>query len=145
MYAELTDLEARLRRSYAALYGDDDTGEVDEDLATADLVASSAEIDGALAARYAVPVTAEGALPLLKAWTLDLTAERAWGRSESDDVPAKVKTAAKIVRDQLDKLADVNGKFRLPADPAENADGVGSDVMIDRDRPVFTRDKMKGF
>jgi phage gp36-like protein len=142
-YATAAELSSRLRRAYAALYGDDETGVVDESLMTADLDAASAEIDGAIAARYAVPVTADGALALLKAWTLTLAEELAYSRSGGADLPEKVKAMTKNVREQLSRIAD--GKFRLPADPAESTGGAGSAVLIKRDRPVMTRKKLQGF
>lgn len=142
-YATTDDLKARLRRAYAALYGDDDTAVVDEALMADDLAAASAEIDGAIAARYSTPVTADGALPLLRSWALTLAEELAYSRAGGADLPEKVKAMAKNVREQLARVA--KGEFLLPASPAENTNGAGGASLVDCADPVFTRTKLQGF
>ena len=52
---------------------------------TDDLEAAAAEIDGAIAARYALPVTGSRSLALLKDWNLTLAEERAYARPAGAD------------------------------------------------------------
>jgi phage gp36-like protein len=142
MYATIDDLKKRLSRFYAELYADAN-GTVDEELMTEDLLAATAEIDGSVAARYQTPVTADGALPLLKSWCLTLVEEIAWSRGGRDELPENVKDRAKAVRDNLRRAGD--GTFRLPAAPAETTSGQGGASILSVAEPVFTREKMSGF
>ena len=90
---------------------------------TDDLESAAAEIDGAIAARYALPVTGSRSLVLLKDWNL--------------------KRRVDQVRKYLDLIR--NDLFRLP-DAAENSSGSASTIaLVQRDDPVFDRDKMGGF
>jgi len=141
MYATITDMKKRLSRFYAELYDLD--GAVDEDAMTEDLTAANAEIDGSLASRYVIPVTAADALPLLKSWCLALVEELAWSRSGRDELPANVKDRAKTAREQLKRCGE--GSFRLPAAPAETTQGQGGASILDIAEPVFTRSKMSGY
>ncbi len=109
---------------------------------TDDLEAAAAEIDGAIAARYALPVTGPRSLALLKDWNLTLAEERAYARPAGADFTEKIKRRVDQVRKYLDMIrAD---QFRLP-DAAENTAGSGSIALIQRDDPVFDRDQMGGF
>lgn len=142
-YATKEDLKKRLKRHYEELYSDDDTDVLDEELMQLDLDAASAEIDGSVAARYAIPVNAAPAQPLLKSWNLDLTAAIAFSRSGYTELPETIKNAADFVRKQLQRI--VEGKLRLPADPAEKTTGNGGVAIVEGPDPVFTRNKMSGF
>ena len=110
---------------------------------TDDLEAAAAEIDGAIAARYALPVTGPRSLALLKDWNLTLAEERAYARPAGADFTEKIKRRVDQVRKYLDLIrAD---QFRLP-DAAENSSGSGGTIaLIQRDNPVFDREKMGGF
>ena len=110
---------------------------------TDDLEAAAAEIDGAIAARYALPVTGSRSLALLKDWNLTLAEERAYARPAGADFTEKIKRRVDQVRKYLDLIrAD---QFRLP-DAAENSSGSGGTIaLIQRDDPVFDRDQMGGF
>lgn len=108
-----------------------------------DLEAAGAEIDGAVAARYALPVTGPRSLALLKDWNLTLAEERAYARPVGGDFSEKIKRRVDQVRKYLDMIrAD---QFRLP-DAAENSSGSGGTIaLVQRDDPVFDRDQMGGF
>ena len=108
-----------------------------------DLESACAEIDGAIAVRYARPVTGERSLALLKDWNLTLAEERASARPAGGDFTGKVKRRADQVRKYLDMIrAD---EFKLP-DAAENTSGSGGTIaLVRRDEPIFDREKMEGF
>ena len=110
--------------------------------ALADLAAASAEIDGAIAARYALPVTGARSLALLRDWCLTLAEERAYARAAGSAWAEKVKTRVEQVRKYLEEIR--LDRFRLP-DAAENggADG-GTIALVQGDRPIFSREKMGG-
>lgn len=142
MYANLEDLKKRLKSNYSNIYSDD-AGIVDESLMTGDLNTAAAEVNASIAKRYTVPVVETDALPMLKAWQLALAVEAAWSRVDIDELPGKVKDAAKIARDQMKALAA--GNFTLPAAPAESTGGAGGAVIIKAEKPVFGRSNMEGF
>lgn len=112
--------------------------------AAGDLEAAAAEIDGALAYRYRLPVTGPRSLALLKDWTLTLAEERAFARPAGGDYTEKVKARVAQVRKYLDMIRE--DAFRLP-DGVENAGagGAGGIALVQCDEPVFRRDKMRGF
>ena len=142
MYATLDDFKQRLKSNYGNIYSDDD-GIVDESLMTGDLNTAAAELNASIAKRYLVPVTETDALPMLKAWQLALAGELASSRVDTDELPEKVKDAAKIARDQMKALAA--GNFTLPAAPAESTSGAGGSVIVSGEKPVFGRTNMQGF
>ena len=107
-----------------------------------DLESAAAEIDGAIAARYALPVTGSRSLALLKDWNLTLAEERAYARPAGGDFTEKIKRRVDQVRKYLDMIrAD---KFRLP-DAPENMASSGKIALVRRDDPVFDRGKTTGF
>lgn len=140
MYATLTQFKSHLKSFYESIYDDD--GSVDEPAMIEDLTAAAAEIDGAVAARYTVPVTAAAALPILKSWNLILAAEAAFMRAAGSEIPEKFKLQAENVRKLLEKVPD--GKFKL-AGAVETTTGQGSVSIVSADTPVFNRDQMTGF
>jgi phage gp36-like protein len=142
MYATTQELKDRLKYAVDGLYSDE-SGIVDDDLISDDLIAASAMIDGSAAARYQTPITAEAALPLLRSWCLALAIELAYGRAASDELPKKVKGAADNVRTLLTRLE--SGSFKLPGAPAETANGPGAAAIIEIDEPFFTSERMKGY
>ena len=108
-----------------------------------DLESAAAEIDGAIAARYALPVTGSRSLALLKDWNLTLAEERAYARPAGADFTEKIKRRVDQVRKYLDMIR--SDQFRLP-DAPENSSGSGGTIaLVQRDEPIFDRDKMKGF
>ena len=110
-YATIEDLEQRLGEAkYKSIYRDDAAKAGD------DLAESGAELNGYLAKRYAVPVTAPDALILLRAAT---------------------------VRQNLRDIA--KGSMVLPADALENQNSAGGSVFVTGNDPEFTRDKMAGY
>ena len=126
-------------RAYAAVYGQQDP----DAQAAQDAAAASAEIDGYLAGRYAVPVASEAALPLLRDWALALAEERAYSRSQAqNDFSEKVKRRADHVRELLKEAAE--GRFALAAGLAEAQSGSGV-AVVECEEPVFTRGRMTGF
>lgn len=135
MYASTANLEERLGKSFAAIYRDD------PEPPAADLAAAAAEVDGYLAGRYTVPVTAEGAQTLLNDWTLTLAEERAYARGSA--IPEKVTRRVDIVRKLLRDAS--SGTFRLPAEAPESETGFGAALIAECDPPVFGRDHMEGY
>lgn len=110
---------------------------------TDDLESADAEIDGAIASRYALPVTGERSLALLKDWNLTLAEERAYARPAGGDFTEKIKRRVDQVRKYLDMIrAD---QFRLPDAPENTASSGSSIALIRRDEPIFDREKMGGF
>ena len=108
-----------------------------------DLESAAAEIDGAIAARYALPVTGSRSLALLKDWNLTLAEERAYARPAGADFSEKIKRRVDQVRKYLDLIRD--DRFKLP-DAPENTAGSGSTIaLVQRDDPVFDRDNFTGF
>ncbi len=107
-----------------------------------DLESAAAEIDGAIAARYALPVTGSRSLALLKDWNLTLAEERAYARPAGADFSEKIKRRVDQVRKYLDMIR--SDQFRLP-DAPENSGSAGKIALIQRDKPIFGRDKMAGF
>ena len=140
-YATLGNLKRRLGRFFDELYINAH-GMPAEDWAACDLDDASAEIDAALAARYAVPVSAEGSLPLVRMWNLALAEELAWSRGGRDAIPANVKERAKSMRDQMEQVA--KGVYGLPG-AAGRAEAAGAAICAQNAAPVFTRDKMSGW
>ena len=108
-----------------------------------DLESAASEIHGAIAARYALPVTGSRSLALLKDWNLTLAEERAYARPAGADFTEKIKRRVDQVRKYLDMIR--SDQFRLP-DAPENSSGSGGTIaLVQRDEPIFDRDKMKGF
>lgn len=142
MYATHTDLKSRMKRFFDELYHDPDLDAVNTDLADEDIDAAAAEINGAIGTRYNTPVTASGALPLLKSWTLTLAEELAYSRDDALEIPGNVEKRVKRVRDLLEKV--LQGKFNLAADAVQNTDQAEA-MIVDCDEPVFTRETMQGF
>lgn len=135
MYAAVEDLAARLGTVFAATYGDDPAA------AVSDIDSAAAEINGAIAARYRVPVTAPAALPLLKDWTLTLAEERTYSRCAGPDYSDKVKRRVDQVRKYLEMIrAD---QFRLQAEENRPAAG-GGVALVQSEPPVMTRDNLAG-
>ena len=108
-----------------------------------DLESAAAEIDGAIASRYALPVSGSRSLALLKDWNLTLAEERAYARPAGGDFTEKIKRRVDQVRQYLDMIR--TDEFRLP-DAAENSAGsAGGIALVRRDDPIFDREKMEGF
>lgn len=141
MYATVESLLARIGSVYAGLYAGPD-GEPLVAEATADLASASAEIDLAVAARYATPVTSPESLALLTPWCLTLAEELAWTRSGVDKTPENIKQRVANVRRLLDLVAE--GKRPLPG-AAERASGVAVATLIEGARPLMTREEMAGY
>ena len=137
MYAAVEDFEERLGKSFAAIYRGD------SEPPAADLTAASAEIDGYLAGRYAVPVTAPEAQTLLNDWCLTLAEERAYARTGGSTIPEKVTRRVDVVRKLLRDAA--SGAFRLPAEAPESEAGFGAALIAECDPPVFGRSNMEGY
>lgn len=137
MYGSGDEFKIRLGQDTVnGIYGTD-SAPADADLATA-----NAEVEAALAGRYAVPVTAPGARGLLKDWVLTLAVERAHLRDAAPELPKKVKDRVDEIRKQLALIAE--GKFLL-ADAARVSDQVGGVVIAESNEPEFTREKLAGW
>lgn len=136
MYATAEDLAARLGTVYPMIYGDDSAA------AASDIDSAAAEINGAIAGRYRVPVTAAAALPLLKDWTLTLAEERTYSRSAGPDYSDKVKRRVDQVRKYLEMIR--TDQFRLAAEENQSIAG-GGVAMVQSETLVFDRDSLAGF
>ena len=80
-YADISDLRVRLGSIFSEIYPSDEA-------ASEDLKDAQAEINGALALRYIVPVEASSEVAsLLKYWTLDLASELAFTRTAGSTCP----------------------------------------------------------
>ena len=135
-YATAEQLRARLGAGiFDEIYGGTDPAE-----AAADLESAAAEIDGAIASRYRLPVNGRRTLPLLRDWTLTLAEERAYARAAGSGFAEKVRLRVEQVRKYLEMIR--NGSFRFP-DAEEN--GSGSVAFAQCRKPVFGRDNMEGF
>jgi len=142
MYATLDDFEKRLKDHYEAIYSDDE-GVVDESAMTEDLTSAYGVVNGSIAKRYQTPVTQSDSLPMLKACQLALASELAWLRPDNDEIPEKIKDAAKRARDMLKDIRE--GDLTLPTAPAENTSGAGGAVIVSGEDEVFGRSNMEGF
>ena len=133
-YATAEELRARLGEGiFSEIY-------VNEEDASADLESAAAEIDGAISARYRLPVTGERALVLLRDWTLTLAEERSYARAAGSSFSEKVKERVAQVRKYLEMVRA--GSFLL-SDAGENRDS--SVAFASVRKPVFGRENMKGF
>ena len=138
-YAQIHDLEARLGVIYEPVYSTSAESAPSDDLESA-----AAEIDGALANRYKLPVKGGRSLALLKDWNLTLAEERAFARPAGGAYTEKVKLRVTQVRKYLDMIrAD---QFRLPDAAEKGGDsGSGGVSLVKCETPVFGRENMKGF
>lgn len=134
-YADVTALRARLGDIFDAIYDSGDSVAAVEDLADA-----TAEIDGVIAKRYRVPVSAPESLALLKGWNLTLAEERSYSRAAGSDFAEKVKSRVALVRKYLADVAA--GTFSL-AGAEEN--GAQSLSVVSGEKPIFTRDQMRDY
>ena len=146
-YATADDLKQRIGESvFQEIYflSDGSDGSDKSDKVTDDLESAAAEIDGAIAFRYRLPVTGERSLALLKDWNLTLAEERAFARPVGGDYTEKIKRRVDQVRKYLDMIrAD---QFRLPDAPEKGAATSGSGIaLVQQDKPVFGREEMSGF
>lgn len=148
-YASGEELRSRLGKSIfeeiynvsgvlATAEGSEAGSEVSDDLESA-----ASEIDGALISRYALPVTGEKSLKLLKDWNLTLAEERAYARPVGGDFTEKIKRRVDIVRKYLEEIR--LGQYLLP-DAVEKAAASGKGIaLVRRSEPVFDRESMEGF
>ena len=146
-YATADDLKQRIGESvFQEIYFLSDGSDLSDqsDKVTDDLESAAAEIDGAIAFRYRLPVTGERSLALLKDWNLTLAEERAFARPVGGDYTEKIKRRVDQVRKYLDMIrAD---QFRLPDAPEKGAATSGSGIaLVQQDKPVFGREEMSGF
>ena len=133
-YATVAELRARIGVTiFAEIYPDEADGRTD-------LESSTAEIDGAIASRYRLPITGERSLALLRDWTLTLTEERAYARAAGSTFAEKVKERVAQVRKYLELVR--TGGFKFP-DAEERSEG--SVAFASVREGVFGRENMKGF
>ena len=138
-YAQIHDLEARLGVIYEPVYSTSAESAPSDDLESA-----AAEIDGALANRYKLPVKGGRSLALLKDWNLTLAEERAYARCAGSEYAEKVKLCIDQVRKYLDMI--LANQFQLPDAEEKNSSEPGSGIaLFQAEKPVFGRDIMKGF
>ena len=136
-YAQISDLKERLGASFDAVYD-----ALEEAAPGNDLESACAEIDCALACRYAMPVQGTRSAALLKDWNLTLAEERAYARCAGNTFADKVRLRVEQVRKYLELIR--TDRFRLP--DAQEKSGTGAGISFLRnEKPVFTRDTMKKF
>jgi phage gp36-like protein len=141
-YITRADVDARLRRNYDTLYTRD--GAVDTAVVDADIAAAEAEVDGHLAQRYAVPVTAAGALPLLKHWALTLLEDLAYGAIPGREVPKHITARVEAVRKQLASAAE--GKLSLGAATVpDERPAAAENLLVDGAAPEFQRSDLEAW
>lgn len=136
MYAEVSDLKARLGDVFGAIYEN-------ESAAADDLADAEAEVDGCISRRFKTPVTAPRSLPLLRSWTLTLCEERTYSRAAGSAFAKKVSGRVAQVRKYLDDVK--NGLFTLPGAEEGSENGSGGISLIAGNEPVFNRENMKGY
>ena len=145
-YATSDELKLRLGLStFEEIYPTSVSSAYAQSAVEADLAAAIAEIDGSISVRYSLPVTGESSLALLKDWTLTRAEERAYARCAGSEYTEKVKSRVDQVRKMLELIR--TGQFRLP-DASEIGSGTGGGPAIalsQSDKPIFTRERMRGF
>ena len=132
-YADAKQMRSRLGESVFDEIYPDESG------AAADLESAEAEIDGAIASRYRLPVAGKRTLSLLRDWTLTLAEERAYARAAGSGFAEKVRLRVEQVRKYLEMIR--GGTFLLP-DAEERKDG--SVAFATCREPLFGRENMKG-
>lgn len=143
-YASASELRQRIGgRVFDEIYGLTGSSVLTDrpDIAD-DLESAAAEIDGALAARYALPVTGERSQALLKDWNLTLAEERVYARPAGSEFSEKIKRRVNQVRKYLNLIR--TDQFRLPDAPEKPASS-GTIALVRRDNPIFDRGKTTGF
>lgn len=120
---------------------DPPSGLIDEETIEAALVAASNEIDGYVAAQYALPLSA--AVPLLTDKACDIARYRLYKTSVTDQVRQRFEDAIKT----LEKIA--RGMIKLPiADAAPgSSEPAGRDnvMVIQSEERIFSRSKLAGW
>lgn len=136
-YATTEDFESSLGGQFQAIYRNN------RELAAHDLTLASAEIDGYLAKRYTVPVTAAGAVDLLKDFAIGLAAPKAFFRAAGSAVPEKVRLRAEEIRKMLRDYS--TGAALLAADTAPQEKGPSGSIRIVCERRRFSRGSLEGY
>ncbi len=135
MYAQISDLQLRLGVVFDRIYAY-------EHEAATDLAAASAEIDGCLAKRYAVPVTGAGTAALLLDWSLTLAEERAYARGGAGKLSENVANRVAQTRKYLEMI--LNGMFLL-AGAEENSASTAGITLTESNESEFTRTKLEEY
>ena len=143
-YITRTNVQDRLRRSYTTLYTPKGASEVDTDLVDADIDGAEGEVDGYLAQRYTVPVTAAQALRSIRSWCLTLVEEIAYGAIPGRKLPESISTRAAAVRTRLEAVADGSLSLGSAETPGERADAADA-IVVDGETPVMGRTNLAGF
>ena len=108
-----------------------------------DIQAAAAEIDGAISARYRLPVTGSVALSLLKDWCLTLAEERAYARPVGGEFTEKVTRRVDNVRKYLELIR--LDQFKLSDAPENVSSNAAKIALVQHDDAIFDRRKMDGF
>ena len=140
-YIQIADCQAALKDNFDSLYALP-ANQADLD---ADIVASESRVNSYVGKRYKLPITDAGAIADLKALALDLFVERAWWRSTGDEIPKKVSERADNARTALADISKGVGTIGGATALAEQSPGGAEAIVVDGNRPEFTRDKMEGF
>lgn len=139
-YANLADLiELAGQEEILQVADRDNDGEPDADVIAAALLHADNTINGYLAVRYAIPLTA---VPdLVRTWAVAIARSRLHRDGPPDHVVRDANAAIAALKDVA------RGQIDLPIDPADGALSISSsgDIAVTGPEPVFTRDKLEGW
>jgi phage gp36-like protein len=139
-YASLADLNELAGQEEILQVADrDNDGEADADVIAAALAHADNMINGYLAVRYAIPLTA---VPdLVRTWAVAIARYRLHRDGPPDHVVRDYNTA-------IAALKDVGrGQIDLPIDPADGslANASSGGIAVTGPEPVFSQDKLEGW
>ena len=143
-YATRADMDARFgKQEMLDLATDPDNPAADRSVGA--LADASAEIDSAIAEKYALPLPSGETFPLLRSAACDLARARLY----DDKVPDAVRDQARRARRTLESIAAGEraivtlGPPPVRIEPAVEAGG--GDVRFEGAAPQMTRDELAGF
>jgi len=140
-YIDTDDVKGRLKDDFDGLY---ELPSESDDLNT-DIATVEATVKSYVAKRYALPITNDDALVILKSICLDLMEELAWGRGAGSEIPKKTAEKGERARKQLDHLAKGSMTLGGAVGLSERNSGGAEAIVVDGNDPEFTREQMTGF
>lgn len=139
-YASLADLNELAGQEEILQVADrDNDGEPDTDVIAAALAHADNTINGYLAVRYAIPLTA---VPdLVRTWAVALARYRLHRDGPPDHVVRDANAATAALKDVA------RGQIDLPIDPNDGslASAATGGIAVTGPEPVFTQDKLEGW
>lgn len=137
----IDDITARaaVGESFDALY---DLPE-DSEILAADIAAAETEVDSHLK-RFQLPLANAQAISYVRtALVGPIFSSLAWRHGAGDDIPEKIKEAAKTARAMLEKLR--KGDIDLAGAAAIDAPGGAAALVVSNNTPEFNRGNMESF